>query len=61
MKRLRNAFSLALAMCVLLGALPAGAASAAGIIPGDVDLDGSVTAADARLILRASVGLEFLY
>lgn len=60
MKRLRNAFSLALALCVLLGALPAGAASAAGIIPGDVDLDGSVTAADARLALRASVQLETL-
>ena len=27
---------------------------------GDVDNDGEVTASDARLILRASVGLEFL-
>ena len=28
------------------------------VAPGDVDGDGSITAADARLILRASVGLE---
>ncbi|MBR5422534.1 MAG: dockerin type I repeat-containing protein [Clostridia bacterium] len=27
-------------------------------LPGDADLDGSVTAADARIALRASVGLE---
>ena len=27
----------------------------------DADLDGVLTPADARLILRASVGLEFLY
>lgn len=28
------------------------------VVKGDLDPDGSVTASDARLILRASVGLE---
>ena len=30
-------------------------------LPGDVDADGTVTSADARLALRASVGLEHYY
>ena len=51
---LKKLFCIALALCLLmLFPLCAGAASR-----GDVDGDGSVTAADARLALRAAVGLE---
>lgn len=58
MKRLRNAFSVALALCasVQLETL-----SAEKSVNADADHDGTLMPADARLILRASVGLEFLY
>ena len=46
---------LALFCAALLAALPVISVSAAS---GDVDADGKVTAADARFVLRAAVGLE---
>ena len=53
--RKRN-FLRAAALC--LGALLLFAVPARAGTVGDADGDGSVTATDARLILRASVGLE---
>ena len=58
MKRLRNAFSLALA---LRASVQLETLSAEKSVNADADRSGKITAADARLILRASVGLEFLY
>ncbi len=51
---LKNLLSVLLALCVT-AALPLWAAAA---MRGDVDRNGDVTAADARLALRAAVGLE---
>lgn len=50
-------FSLLLAAALLVTALPFNA-SAATVICGDLDGDGMIAAADARLLLRWSVGLE---
>ena len=54
MKR-KRIISLLLAAVLLLTAAPCGFAAAPN---GDVDFDGAVTPEDARLTLRASVGLE---
>ena len=43
-----------LALCLLAFALPASMAA----LPGDMDKDGLITAADARIVLRIAVGLE---
>ncbi len=51
---LKKLFCITLALCLLM-LFPLCAAAASR---GDVDGDGSVTAADARLALRAAVGLE---
>ena len=45
---------------MLLACLFVGSASAAIVFRGDVDADGKITSADARLALRGSVGLEEL-
>ena len=50
----------ALLFALLFILLPLTAANAQPNIPGDVDGDGSVTATDARFVLRSSVGLERL-
>ena len=47
-------------LCLLLSCFAFTAASASATAPGDVDADGVVTSADARLALRASVRLETL-
>lgn len=47
-------------LCLLLSCFAFTAASASATAPGDVDTDGVVTSADARLALRASVRLETL-
>ena len=52
-------YILAVCFALLLGLLLAVSANAA--IRGDVDGDENVTSADARLALRAAVGLEFFY
>ena len=57
MKKTRKILSLLLCAALLLCGL---ALSASAVIAGDVDGDGSVTSADARLALRASVFLETL-
>ena len=58
--RFKKMLSLALAMLFTLSAVPFAALSAgaakAGVKPGDADLNGSVTAADALQILRCAVG-----
>ena len=45
--------------CSVCGAEDTRPFDAAALRPGDADLDGSVTAADARLALRLSVGLDY--
>ncbi len=57
MKKTRKILSLLLCAALLLCGL---ALSASAVIAGDVDGDGNVSSADARLILRASVKLETL-
>ena len=54
MKLCKIMISVTLVLLMLFG----GILPVFAVLPGDVDRDGSVTAADARLILRASVGLE---
>lgn len=54
MKLCKIMISVTLVLIMLFG----GILPVFAVLPGDVDRDGSVTAADARLILRASVGLE---
>ena len=59
-KTMKRTCALLLAMLMLFTAAPlqGSAATVAGLLAGDVDRDGSVTAADARLALRTAVGLE---
>ena len=57
-KTAKTLLCLFLALCTVSALLTFGAAAAAG--SGDADNDGRVTAADARLALRCSVGLETL-
>ena len=52
----KRALSLTLALLMIVSILPLNIASA--LVMGDVDGSGDVKAADARLVLRASVGLE---
>ena len=56
MKRLHTVLTLFLSVVLLLPAVSVRAAEER--LPGDVDADGKITAADARLTLRAAVGLE---
>ena len=58
MKRItwKRAVSLLLALSLLT--LCASVAAADGRLPGDMDRDGKITAADARIVLRIAVGLE---
>ena len=56
----KKLFSLLLAAMMLLTVLFVASASAASVMRGDVDGDGSLTPGDARLALRGSVGLEEL-
>ena len=60
-KAFQKQISLMLAVLLAVSLLPLAAnnVSAAGYKLGDVDNDGAVTAADARLALRKSVGLEY--
>ena len=51
---------LSLLLAALLLPLPYTALFSAAVTAGDVDQDGKVTASDARLALRAAVGLEIL-
>ena len=62
MKRtIQKALSLLFVFALLFtAAAPAGGKDADGPKTGDVDLSGDVTAADARIALRAAVGLETL-
>lgn len=55
--KLRKAVCALLCACVVCCCLPLSALAAC---PGDPDASGDVTAADARVILRAAVGLETL-
>lgn len=61
-KNTRNVLSVMLALCLtvsLFAFLPASALGAGvDFVPGDVNGDGEVNAADARLALRRAVGLE---
>ena len=60
-KKQKNGVSLLLALLMLLTSLPfVGTATAAALPAGDLDDTGDVTAADARLALRAAVGLDKL-
>ena len=59
MKRLRILISIAVICCVAAGGLALSALGSSAD-PGDVDLDGSVTAEDALLVLRASSELDTL-
>ena len=63
-KAVKRLICLLLAALLLAGAIPYAirpvTANAASVKAGDVDLDGKVSAADARLTLRSSVGLEKL-
>ncbi len=54
----KRILSVILCIVMLLSVIPMGLASA--LIAGDIDGDDGVSAADARLVLRASVGLETL-
>lgn len=54
---LRRLLCAALAVCLCAG-LPLCARAVEARLPGDVDNDGAVNAGDARLALRAAVGLE---
>ena len=56
MKRLRIFISILLVCSIAAGFIVCGASDA----PGDVDLDGKVTAEDALLVLRASSGTDKL-
>ena len=56
MKRLSILISILLVCTITAGFLANGASD----IPGDVDLDGKVTAEDALLVLRASSGTDKL-
>ena len=56
--KMRSALSILLAAVLFLSVCGPSAAAAATRKPGDVDGDGNITAADARLALRRSVGLE---
>ena len=60
MKRMTGKRAVSLLLALLLLTLCGSAAAAAGRLPGDMDRDGKITAADARLILRAAVDLENL-
>ena len=55
-KILKAGTCLALCTCFLLSLIPVSSAS----VRGDVDSDGKITATDARIILRAGIGLEKL-
>ena len=59
-KTVMKKFNKPLCLCLVLLMLftAAAPASAAMLQPGDVNKDGKITAVDARIILRASVGLE---
>lgn len=66
---MKKTLSVLLSVCLMLTMCIVGASAMqddgpsygdGGILPGDVDLDGVITASDARLALRASVGLEEL-
>ena len=54
----KKSFFIALVCALVFAAGICCAFSAAAAVVGDVDGDGAVSAADARLVLRASVGLE---
>ena len=56
----KKLLSLILAAAMLLTASFVFSASAASVMRGDVDKDGSISSADARFALRGSVGLETL-
>ena len=56
--KMRSALSILLAAVLFLSVCGPSAAAAATRKPGDVDGDGNISAADARLALRRSVGLE---
>ena len=56
--KMRSALSILLAAVLFLSVCGPSAAAAATRKPGDVDGDGNITAADARLALRKAVGLE---
>ncbi len=56
MKRLSILISILLICSIAAGFIASGASD----IPGDVDLDGRVTAEDALLVLRASAGTDEL-
>lgn len=58
MKRLKKSLCLLLALTLIAGAFAVSGFAADPFSPGDVSGDGSVTAEDARLALRAAVGLE---
>ena len=58
MKRLTKVMSVVLAFIMLFGTVVYSQAKTVKYLKCDVDLDGEVTAADARLILRCAVGLE---
>lgn len=55
---LKNLTAVLLSLSMLFGAVAFSFAAEQSYKPGDVDSDGKLTAADARWILRASVGLE---
>ena len=56
--KMRSALSILLAAVLFLSVCGPSAAATANRKPGDVDGDGNITAADARLALRKAVGLE---
>lgn len=58
MKRIAWKRAVSLLLALLLLTLCASAAAAHGRLPGDMDRDGKITAADARIVLRIAVGLD---
>ena len=58
----RRVLSLLLALVLSLSSLPlcAGTATAVALQPGDLDGSGKITTADARMALRAAIGLDRL-
>lgn len=61
-KNLKRIFALVLSLCLVLGATSVAFAADEEVLiaSGDVNKDGTITAFDARLALRNSVGLEIL-